>query len=664
MSCPADQLPHKPMEGNGWSIVIALLLCIGCSNTEWVRVREKPDIPLAAELNLFSGKGPKATPRTKQLLRRYDLDKKAHKDPLQLVTELQEISRRDTTPENVFATAEIAYISGIRAQDKGNTTEAFDLFGLSVANAYSYLLGDELLTRRNPYDPRFRQASDIYNGALESALRIVQKRGQLKPETTHVIATQTQQYEITIQCRGPWRPTEISELKFTTDYEVQGLQNHYRTYGLGVPLIAVHNPENKSNPADPYYAPGMSFPVTAFLQVLPGEESKTKDGKVRQFCVLELHDPMMSSNLAINEKRVPLETDLSTPLAYCLNDPTFRQANESTQGLLNRGNSQDVQGLYMLEPYDANKIPVLMVHGLWSNLVTWMEMFNDLRGNPEIRDHYQFWFYLYPTGQPFWLTAAQLRSELAGVRRALDPRLEAPALDQLVLVGHSMGGLIAKMQTVESGRDYWSLVSEQPSTDLAAPEHVVNSLRQALYFGPNPSVKRVVTIASPHRGSNFSNNATQWIGRKVISLPDIVQRTIEQLSRDDTEESTGIGLLEAQTSIDTLSPTSPVLGILLDSKKAGWVKYHNVMGRIAEEGFLSKVAGTSDGVVTTESAHLEEAESELVVEADHLNIHRHPKTVLEVQRVLLRHLNEASPIVAKRKPAASISRLPTPTRTD
>ena len=73
-------------------------------------------------------------------------------------------------------------------------------------------------------------------------------------------------------------------------------------------------------------------------------------------------------------------------------------------------------GLYMVQPYEPGKIPVLMVHGLWSSPMTWMEMFNDLRSQPEIRDHYQFWFYLYPTGQPFWLSAAQLRRDLAKVR--------------------------------------------------------------------------------------------------------------------------------------------------------------------------------------------------------------------------------------------------------
>ena len=158
-----------------------------------------------------------------------------------------------------------------------------------------------------------------------------------------------------------------------------------------------------------------------------------------------------------------------------------------------------------------------------------MDMFNDLRGTPEIRNHYQFWFYTYPTGQPFWLSAAQLRSELAEVRRNLDPALQSQTLDELVLVGHSMGGLVAKMQTVESGSDYWRLVSDGPSNQLDAPDPVVESLRDALYFGPNPSIKRVITIASPYRGSQFANGATQWLGRRIITLPDLVDMVLTLL---------------------------------------------------------------------------------------------------------------------------------------
>ena len=131
---------------------------------------------------------------------------------------------------------------------------------------------------------------------------------------------------------------------------------------------------------------------------------------------------------------------------------------------------QSLTGLFMLEPFDPGKIPVLMVHGLWSSPMTWMEMFNDLRSFPEIRDQYQFWFYLYPTGQPFWVSARQLREDLAQARAVVDPRHQAPALDQMVLVGHSMGGLVSTLQTLESGNDFWAVLSDRPFEELQAED--------------------------------------------------------------------------------------------------------------------------------------------------------------------------------------------------
>ena len=217
-----------------------MLLSGGCAHTDWVKLRQKPDLPLARELNLFSRQGPQPTARTAQLLRRYDLLRLWQDQPGQMLTELLQMAERRPTVEHVFAVAEIAYISRPTGPAARSVREALDLYAISVAHAYDFLLSEQFDDKRNPYDPQFRQASDIYNGALEGVLRIVQKNGQLHPGGTHLVATGDQEYQLSIVCRGPWEAAEIAELKFVSDYQVQGLKNHYRTYGLGVPLIAVH----------------------------------------------------------------------------------------------------------------------------------------------------------------------------------------------------------------------------------------------------------------------------------------------------------------------------------------------------------------------------------------------------------------------------------------
>ena len=122
--------------------------------------------------------------------------------------------------------------------------------------------------------------------------------------------------------------------------------------------------------------------------------------------MLELYDPLTTAETLVGDQRVPLESDLTTPLAYFLSEAASwtrwpRWACCSPTTLLKQlrpGRPKPIMGLYMVQPYEPGKIPVLMVHGLWSSPMTWMEMFNDLRSQPEIRDHYQFWFYLYPDG--------------------------------------------------------------------------------------------------------------------------------------------------------------------------------------------------------------------------------------------------------------------------
>jgi hypothetical protein len=272
--------------------------------------------------------------------------------------------------------------------------------------------------------------------------------------------------------------------------------------------------------------------------------------------------------------------------------------------------------------------------------MTWMEMFNDLRSSEDIRDHYQFWFYLYPTSQPFWLSSMQLRRDLAEARQTLDPQHEEPALDQTVLIGHSMGGLVSEMQTINSRDDFWRLVAKEPLDQIKADPPDRERLADEFYFQPNPTVRRVITIATPHRGSPFSNETSQWLLGKLISFPKTLMSSQQKLYLQNPGAFVDKSLVKVDTSIDSLSPSSPVFPVMLASPRPPWVKYHNIVGIAPQQWWTSIVAKESDGVVSKESAHSDYAASEVAVPADHSGIVSHPLAVLEVRRVLLEHLNE------------------------
>lgn len=645
-----------------------MLLSAGCGATQYVKVRSAPRSPLVEQLKLTSRGGPQPSGRTLQLLRLYDLLADLHGNMEPLLEKFQTIVDHEPTPDKVYAFAELNYIAGRKVELKSPDL-ALDRFGTTVTHAYLYLFDPRYGPMRNPYDPEFRGACDLYNGALESALRLLERRGGLLPGRTYSIESASQAWDVKIvPGQGRWQSDDFAGFKFVSDYEVQGLKNQFHSFGLGVPLIAIRERQGQQQPDEQFLPAVLSFPVTAFLHVVPDTRACPTGTRPRHVAILELFDPLSSTDIVVGDRRVPLETDLSTPLAYFLNDPLLDPNNPrlnlesvATQGLLHPDKTAAEAGLYMLQPYEPDKIPVLMVHGLWSSPMTWMEMFNDLRGDPEIRKHYQFWFYLYPTGQPFWQSATQLRKDLAHARAVLDPQRREPAFDQMVLVGHSMGGLVAKMQTVASRDQFWHIVSDKPFQLVKASPAERRRLEDVFFFRSDPAVRRLITIATPHRGSYFANNTTRWLANELINLPKLQMLHRDELLKENPGVFRDHTILQVKTSVDSLAPDSPILPVLLHAEQPPWLKCHNIVGVLPDKGFIGSVAGGTDGVVSYESAHLDNVASELKVAADHLDVNRHPLSILEVRRILLEHLRDVSTFPYRPEPrprTASLSGRP------
>lgn len=643
----------------------ALVAATGCSSSA-VTLRSVPKSPLIDQLSLTSHSGPKPSGRTVQLLRVYNLSDDLDGDSSLLLKKLQAISDREPAADTVYAMSELAFIGGKKIEGR-DPKAALDLFGASVLHSYDYLFDPRFAATRNQYDPQYRGACDLYNGALESALRIVCATKELKPGVSKTINTASGAWDVNCVLQGGrWQPNDFERFEFVSDYDIKNLKNLYQTHGLGVPLIAVRH----SYPDEPvgakYYPAGLSFPVTAFLRPISRIDPHTGQIASRNQCCLELYDPLSCETAMVAGRPVPLESDLSTPLAYFLSRPEMN-LDTSTLGLLHPeemlkkptdallGTKPPLKGLYMVQPYEPGKIPVLMVHGLWSSPMTWMEMFNDLRSQREIRDRYQFWFYLYPTAQPFWLSASQLRRDLQRVRETLDPTHQEPSLDQMVLIGHSMGGLISHLQSIQSGDDVWRLVSNEPFQQIKADPKAKRRLEDVFFFQPNPSIRRVVMIGTPHRGSDFANPTTEWILGKLMTPIKRIAETQEELYKDNPGAFPASSLLSIDTSINSLAPNGAIFPVMLASRRPPWVKYHSIVGVLPKNSWLGKISADGDGVVPRESAHFDGAESEITVAADHSAVHCHPAAVLEVRRILLDHLAEL-----EGRPPEAVARRPQP----
>ena len=350
--------------------------------------------------------------------------------------------------------------------------------------------------------------------------------------------------------------------------------------------------------------------------------------------------------IAVRGRSVPLETDLTTPLAYSL-------ANTDLDGLeyrafLNPDALTGRTGIYLVEPYQPGKIPVVFVHGLLSSPLTWAPLFNDLRADPVLRQKYQFFFYFYPTSDPYLETAADLRHRLERLREELDPGRQDRAFDEMVVVGHSMGGLVSRLLTVPGGDDFWRLASPLPLRDLPVDGDTRQELQQVFYFEELPLVKCVIFLGTPHHGSRLSPSPLGRLAVKLAGTPKHWMTALNELAKGDPAVlQKGEPLA---TSIDLLDPASPALQVLAARPRPPGVHYHSVIGLTHDKTAMVErlLAGASpyepgDGVVPVSSAHLDSADSEVIVPADHSHIHQHPLSVLEVRRVLLEHAGVRTP---------------------
>jgi len=600
-------------------LVFISVLGVGCSG---IGVR-----PVAQPVRLTLGDSTpsvgRVSPRTEQVLRRYDL---AHLHPKELDTLCERLlaeAQKEPLPELLAALAEVAFLLAERERTAESYTRA-------AGYAYHYLFR----TTREPgedYDPQFRVVCELYNASLACLLLCRRDAQGFLPLHDDRLAVHFHGFD--------YRPDEFGPVQLCSAYRVVGLANRHRSYGLGVPLIGTRDPAAAS-PEHGFHPVGLSFAATAFLH-FEGDLQAVKDPQARR---LEIVNPLTTTRLRVRHRTVPLETDLTTPLAYCLGQTDLERLG--LLAFLRPEALGNKVGLHALQPYRPGKIPLVFVHGLLSSPATWAPMYNDLLADPVLRERYQFWVYFYPTGNPYLVTAAQLRGELQSVRQRLDPEGTDPALNEMVFVGHSMGGLITRLLTTDSGDDFWRIVSADPLDALQLSPGSRSALRNTFYFERQPFITRAVFIGTPHRGSRLSPSPLGRLATRLAGVPQQLLATMQDLIDDNTSIREALRRDILPTSVDLLAPEAPALQVLAHRPRPAGVRYHSIIGISSRDTLLiGRLFGggyrrPSDGVVPLNSARLEDVNSELIVPADHFTVHQHPLTILEVRRILLEHLRE------------------------
>lgn len=287
----------------------------------------------------------------------------------------------------------------------------------------------------------------------------------------------------------------------------------------------------------------------------------------------------------------------------------------------------------MLEPYQPGKIPVVFIHGLLSDPLTWADMLNELQVQPQVSSRYQIWAFRYDTGEPFLTSAAALRRQLAELKAYYDPCGGDRAAANIVLVGHSMGGLVANLQVTYSGEALWNSTSRIPLEQVRTDPATRAALGAAFFFDPNDDVSRVVYIGTPHLGSAWARRAVGSLGSALVETPPEVTERHDQMVRDNPGDFSEELTRRFPTSIDLLEPSSPLLNAAAKLPYRPGVTLHTVIG----EGRYTVGSGPSDGVVPVTSARLVGSVSEKSVDSSHSSLPRNEEVIVEVIRILVEH---------------------------
>jgi pimeloyl-ACP methyl ester carboxylesterase len=520
----------------------------------------------------------------------------------------------------LFALAELSYLHG-----KATGSRAYN--GATAVYAYALLFPEGAGPTPGRFDPRLRMAADLYNWSLTRAL--VTEDGSVVPRGGTVdlpFGPITVAFDpASLRAGG----RELFDFVPAAELSVHGLAMRYRWPGIGAPLAASTRPAEGVGPGRDLVAPRMRVPLTALLRIDDARRALVQGRPLTS--TLELHLLWSDEAVTIGGERVPLENEPTAAMALSYTGIPIVELE--MLGLLGRvsGALRDRPPLISTTPYEPGLIPVVFVHGTGSSIVRWAEMYNRLFADGEIRRHYQFWFFQYDSGNPIALSALRLREALALAVQRLDPEGKDDALRRMVLIGHSQGGLLVKMQVISSGSRLWDAAAARPLESLTLSEQTRDLLRRGLFVEPVSTVSRVVFIATPHRGSFVAGRRIiANLVRRLVTLPLALAGAAAEINRNPDALRPGVVVPSA---VDNMSPRHHFIRALQDVPVAPTVKAHSIIP-VAGDG---PIEDGDDSVVKYASAHIDGVESEVVVRSDHSTQGR-PETIEEVRRILRLHL--------------------------
>ncbi len=220
--------------------------------------------------------------------------------------------------------------------------------------------------------------------------------------------------------------------------------------------------------------------------------------------------------------------------------------------------------VYFLEPYDAARTPVLFVHGAVGSPQDWRHQIEQLD-----RTRFQPWVFFYPSG-----SAVESMSNLL-YWKLLNLQLRH-RYDRLVIVAHSMGGLVVRRFLLDNGANL-------------------------------PQIRRFITLSTPWAGEASADSGVKLSPAVVPSWRD-------------------------------MQPEGPFMRSLFDRRLPVGLEYDLLFGHRGAPGLSGIWRPNNDGTVTLASqlrrAAQEEARLVFGFDEDHTSILSAPQVTRQLQALL------------------------------
>ncbi len=563
---------------------------------------------------------------SQNVLHRWNLGAALRRNPEDALGRLHRLvvegrGRNDT----LFALAELSFAHA-------EATRKRDYYLQSAVSAWAFLFPGASDEPPNEFDPRLRIAADLYNRGLTKALAsadgsVVDLRSGLYPLPFG------QQVAVHLEPDAlRWADRDLVEFVPVAELSVRGLGARHRRPGIGAPLAARAIATGPDGTTQDFLGPDARTPVTALLRL---EDARRQLAEPVVHGSLEVYSASDRRSVEIDGREVRLEVEPTAALAWTLSQSQkwrWERRGFFTGDLLRQ---ELPTGITFTQPFRHGRIPVVLVHGTLSSGGRWADMLNDLENDGRLRDRFQFWFFHYSTGSPIPYSAMLLRDALTEAVAQLDPGGTDLALRQMVVIGHSQGGLLAKMTAVDSGTRIWDTISRRPLAELDVSDESRDLLERALFVRPLPFVRRVIFIATPHHGTSLSlttgllaRAVTRFMrlpGDALAATADLLEGNSDALLLDPRRPRFG--------SVYGMRPGNPFLEALAATPIAPGVAAHSIIP-VTGPG---PGPNASDGVVAFASARIDGVESELVIPFAGHSSQGHPTTIEEVRRILLEH---------------------------